>query len=352
MTSHKKILLITDQHFGVRNDNQVFIEKYREFYTTIVLPYIRKHKIDTVLCLGDTFDKRKSINVLSLEAAREMWFDPIRELGVKMYMLIGNHDIYYKNTLKINAPQHLLSGYDNIEIIDEPKHIVINDKKILMLPWICDDNREKSNSLIEQSDATVCLGHLELTGFEAIPGRFMENGDDPSVYDKFDLVCSGHFHHKSKKGVVNYLGNPNQIYWNDYGLNRGFHILNTDTLRLQFHKNPYTIFNKLYYDDVQKEYETLPDFSRLKGSYVKVIVQQRTNQVWFDRYIKSLQDTNVADLKIIEDLTLDLDDVDESLETEDTMTILETYVQDLEDSIDKTSVVTILKSLYTEALNL
>ena len=103
---------------------------------------------------------------------------------------------------------------------------------------------------------------------------------------------------------------------------------------------------------MQKEYETLPDFSRLKGSYVKVIVQQRTNQVWFDRYIKSLQDTNVADLKIIEDLTLDLDDVDESLETEDTMTILETYVQDLEDSIDKTSVVTILKSLYTEALNL
>ena len=25
-----KVLLITDQHFGVRNDNQVFIDKYRD----------------------------------------------------------------------------------------------------------------------------------------------------------------------------------------------------------------------------------------------------------------------------------------------------------------------------------
>ena len=352
MTSNKKVLLITDQHFGVRNDNQVFIDKYREFYGNVVLPYIKKNKIKTVLCLGDTFDKRKSINFLSLEAARKMWFDPLKELGVKMYMLIGNHDIYYKNTLKINAPQHLLGQYDNITILTEPCHLEFGGKKFAMLPWICDDNKEVTDAFVQESDADVCLGHLELTGFEAIPGRFMENGDDPDKYSKFQLTCSGHFHHKSKQGSINYLGNPYQLYWNDYGMNRGFHTLNTDSLRLTFHRNPYTIFNKLYYDDVQKDYETLPDFKPLKGSYVKVIVQNREHQVWFDRYIKSLQDTDVADLKIIEDLTLELDQVDESMEAEDTMTILETYVQDLEDSIDKKSVVTILKSLYSEAINL
>ena len=41
-----KILLITDQHFGVRNDNQVFIEKYHEFYSETVLPFIDKNKIE------------------------------------------------------------------------------------------------------------------------------------------------------------------------------------------------------------------------------------------------------------------------------------------------------------------
>ena len=346
------ILMISDQHFGVRNDNQVFIDKYRQFYSTVVLPFIKKNCIKHVICLGDTFDRRKSINFHSLDAAKEMWFDPLKENGVHMWMLIGNHDIYYKNTLKINAPSHLLSGYDNITIIDEPTELVFDSRKFLLLPWICDDNGRRTRSEIENSSASVCCGHLELTGFEAIPGVVMEHGEDPSIYNKFNLVCSGHFHMKSRRGNINYLGNPYQLYWNDYSQRRGFHVLNTDTLKLQFHANPYTIFNKIYYDDVNNSYETIPDHSDLAGSYVKLVVSEKQNQIWFDRYVKRLQEVGVADLKIIEDLTLELGDVDESIKTEDTMTILESYVLDLEDTIDKTSVVKILKSLYMEAINI
>ena len=103
-----KILLITDQHFGVRNDNQNFIDHYRKFYSEVVIPFVDANEIDTIINLGDTFDKRRSINFMSLDAAKEMWFDPLKERNVKMHMLIGNHDIYYKNTLKVNAPNELL----------------------------------------------------------------------------------------------------------------------------------------------------------------------------------------------------------------------------------------------------
>ncbi len=75
-----KILLITDQHFGVRNDNVHFINHYKKFYSQIVIPFIKASGVDTVINLGDTFDKRRSINYMSLEAAKEMWFDPIKEL--------------------------------------------------------------------------------------------------------------------------------------------------------------------------------------------------------------------------------------------------------------------------------
>ena len=109
-----KILLITDQHFGARNDSQAYVNKYQKFYSKTVLPYIDKHKITNVIALGDTFDRRKGINYNSLEAAKKMWFDPLRERDVKMHMLVGNHDIYYKNTLRINSPQLLLGDYDNI----------------------------------------------------------------------------------------------------------------------------------------------------------------------------------------------------------------------------------------------
>ena len=69
-----KILLITDQHFGVRNDNQYFIDHYKKFYGEVVLPFIDSHDISTVLALGDTFDRRRSINFMSLDAAKDMWF--------------------------------------------------------------------------------------------------------------------------------------------------------------------------------------------------------------------------------------------------------------------------------------
>ena len=340
-----KILLITDQHFGVRNDNQVFIDKYKQFYGNVVLPTIDKLGITQVICLGDTFDKRKSINFNSFDAAREMWFDPLRERGVQMTMLVGNHDIYYKNTLRINAPELLLGEYDNIDVITSPSERNFGDVRILLLPWICDENGDRTTDAIESSSASVCMGHLELNGFEALPGHTMEHGDDPSVFSKFDLVCSGHFHMKSRKNQINYLGNPYQLYWNDYGQRRGFHILNTDNLSLKFYKNPYTIFNKIYYDD-SKDVEIKDE---LKGSFVKLIVVNKTDQVTFDKTIRYIQKQEVADLKIVEDYNLDLEDVDESVETEDTLTTLEKCVSEME---NKDSIFPILKSLYLEALEL
>jgi hypothetical protein len=144
------------------------------------------------------------------------------------------------------------------------------------------------------------------------------------------------------------------LYWNDYGCERGFHTLNTKNKRVTFHKNTYNIFNKLYYDDIQKNYETIPDFSLLKGSFVKVIVQARENQVWFDRYIKQLQQSDLADLKIIEDVSLDIDEyvTNENIESEDTMKVLEDYVREIGENIDQENVSSILKSLYLEAINL
>ena len=177
-----KILLITDQHFGARNDSLVYVNKYKKFYSETVLPYIDKHKITQVIALGDTFDRRKYVNYSSLQAAKDMWFDPLRERDVKMHMLVGNHDIYYKNTLRTNSPELLLGDYPNITVVSDPTELSVGGLDILLLPLICDDNRRRSIESIESSNSTVCLGHLELNDFEPIPGYTMEHGDDPNMF--------------------------------------------------------------------------------------------------------------------------------------------------------------------------
>lgn len=343
-----KVLLITDQHFGVRNDNQNFQEIYKEYYGDVVIPFIKKSKIKHILCLGDTFDKRKSINFNSLDSAKEMWFNPLEEMGVKMTMLVGNHDIYYKNTIQVNAPQLLLGEYKNIDIVSSPREQMFGDRKMLLLPWICDQNEDQTWELVKNTDATICMGHLEMKGFEAHPGYVHEHGLDKNVFKKFELVCSGHYHTKSTDGNFNYLGNPYQLYWNDVYDDRGFHVLDTLTGKLKFHKNPINTFEKLIYDD-----GILNENVEVKNRYVKLIIQKKTDYNKFDNTVKFLYDSGVADLKIIEDLSVELSDIDEdNIETEDTLSVLERYISEIETNLDRKMINDIMRSLYQEASSL
>lgn len=342
-----KVLLITDQHFGVRNDNQHFINHYRKYYSKVVIPFIKAYGITEIINLGDTFDKRKSVNFMSLEAAKEMWFDPIKDIGCKMIALVGNHDIYYKNTLRINAPNELLGDYD-IDVIDKPTTRNYDGTDILFLPWICDENRDDTFRSITKSTAPVCMGHLELNGFEAHPGHVMNMGMDINPFDKFQRVFSGHYHMKSTKGNISYLGNPYQLYWNDYGCKRGFHVFDTETLKTTFYRNPYNMFYKLYYDNGVRN-EIHP--SDLEGTFVKLIVEDKGDQTKFDYAVRQLQSWGLADLKIIEDLSVEMED-SLVLETEDTITLLDKYIDEIDLPVDSENVKSIMRSLYVEACEL
>ncbi len=343
-----KVLLITDQHFGVRNDNQYLLASYKKFYNNIVIPFIKASGIKEIINLGDTFDKRRQINFMSLDAAKEMWFYPIRDLGCHMRMLVGNHDIYYKNTLRINAPNELLGEYDNIDIIEEPITSNIGGCDILFLPWICDDNYDRTLRSVTESTAPVCMGHLELNGFEAHPGHVMDRGMDISPFDKFEKVFSGHYHMKSNRDNIYYLGNPYQLYWNDYGSKRGFHVFDTETLRTTFYRNPYNTFYKFYYNNGI----SIPNKEEIQGSFVKVIVEDKGDYAKFDYKIKELQNMGLADLKIIEDLSVQIENGSSVMETEDTMTLLDNYIDDIDLKVDKDNVKSIRRSLYMEASEL
>ena len=343
-----KILLITDQHFGVRNDNVYFIEHYKKFYGQIVIPFIEKLGIKEIINLGDTFDKRRSINYMSLDEAKSMWFDPITELGCHMTSLVGNHDIYYKNTLRINAPTELLGEYENFDTVDKPTTLNYDGLDILMLPWICEENYDKTLRIITESEAPVCMGHLELNGFEAHPGHVMQTGTDMYVFQKFKKVFSGHYHTKSNMDNCYYLGNPYQLYWSDYGARRGFHVFDTETLRTTFYRNPYNTFHKLYYNNKL----VAPSEEELEGTFVKLIVEDKGDYAKFDYNVRKLQDIGLADLKIVEDLSVNLEEGETTVETEDTLTLLDNYIDEIEVKVNKDNVKSVMRSLYMEASEL
>lgn len=346
-----KIAIISDTHFGGRNDNQVFQDYWISFYTDIFFPTLKEQGIDTIWHGGDMFDRRKFINFLSLNKWRENVLEPMNN-HFKTYIIPGNHDVYYKNSNHVNSLEELLRGYKNFHIVTEPTHHMFDDKCALFLPWLNSSNYEDSMKIVRESKANVMLGHLELKGFEMHKGQKNEDGMSANDFNKFDLVLSGHFHTRSTQGNINYLGAPYEMTWSDYDDPRGFHILDTETLELTFIENPYKMFHKIYYNDEELDHAK-EDVSYLKNKIAKLVVVKKNNLTTFDYYLDKLYDADVMDLGILEDMSDilegEISEEDSKDAEKDTVDILCDYVESLDSNHNKPKIKSLMKELYVEA---
>jgi len=347
-----KVAIITDQHFGARNDSVAFLDFFQKFYDNTFFPTLDASDIDTVLILGDTFDRRKYVNFYALDRAKKMFFDKLEERGITVYMLAGNHDTYYKNTNEVNSPDLLLNEYNNIEVIAEPKTINVNGFEVCMLPWICPENYQQSIDEIKNTTATLCMGHLEIAGFAMYRGMESHEGFSAEIFNKFDLVFSGHYHHRSNDRNIYYLGNPYELTWQDYNDPRGFHLFDFSTRQLDFIKNPYRMFERLEYTD--KETDPIDiDQLELKEKYVKLVVLEKTDFYKFDKFIQKLYNKGCHEIKIVEDFSeFEAGEINEEINLEDTVSVLSNYIESIETDVDKEKVKSYMRGLYTEAINI
>ena len=345
-----KIALVTDTHFGARSDSIPFDNFFRRFYEEVFFPEIDKMGIRHIVHLGDCFDRRKYINFNTLSSCRNYFFDEIKKRDIELHMIVGNHDTFFKNTNDVNSPRLLLKDYE-FNVIDTPSELEFDDgSKIFMMPWICTDNYNQSMEAIKTTDAQVLFGHFEIAGFQMYKGHENDEGFDPKIFEKFDTVCSGHFHHRSSNGNINYLGNPYELTWADFEDPRGFHIFDTSERSLDFIQNPFTIFSKIYYDDTKDIGYTTEDF---ENKHLKLIVVNKTDYYAFDKFVEKIYKANPLELKIIEDLSeFEADAMgDQEVDLEDTVTLLSQYVDSLDTEADKTRIKTLMKTLYVEAQN-
>lgn len=382
-----KIALLADTHFGVRNDTAAFYDSFDSFYTNTFFPTVDRLKIKHILHLGDVFDRRKYVNFQTLAKTREMFFVPMQDRGMEMKVILGNHDVYYKSTNRLNAVSLLLgeylSGYNpvidetlgrfetdtrrslmnvnNVAIYDKPCEANIFGMDALVLPWINPENYEASMKLIKESRQQLVLGHLEITGFHMYKGMVCDHGVDPRIFQKFEQVLTGHFHHQSKNGPVHYVGAPYEMIWSDFDDPRGFHIMDTETLELEFVQNPDKMFYRVRYDDSADvpghsrpgpDIEPSPDW---KGKYLKIIVIRKKDPYAFDQFMDQVWATQPFDVTLVEDEALDIDKVmdgkEQTLIIDDTPTVLNAYVDAINNiDVNKPALKKLMIELYTEAV--
>jgi len=341
-----RLAIITDTHFGARNENGALLQSTINFFSDIFFPYLDDSEIDTVLHLGDLVDRRRSINFLILNNLRNSFIDPLVEREIQTHIVVGNHDMYYKNTNQVNSVNELYGTTDIIHVYDSITDVEFDGLKVCLVPWICPENEADTFIHLNRTDAQVVMGHLELKGFTMHSGMVCEHGYGVEDFSKFDQVFSGHFHHKNGNGHVEYLGAPYELTWSDYDSPRGFHIYDTDTRELEFIQNPVPNFVRLEYSEL-----ATTDFD-LKDKFVKVIVKNKDNPYHFEKYMSEVNQSAPYVVRIIEE-RLDFSDTTEMVdEAQDTMTILGKYVDDMDTGLDKSKLKVLLGELYTESMEI
>jgi DNA repair exonuclease SbcCD nuclease subunit len=350
-----KIALITDTHWGVRNDNIAFMDNSKRFLDETFFPTIKREEIRTVIHLGDLVDRRKYININTASRLRQDFLEPLANGGYDVHFIAGNHDTYFKNTNKVNALQELVVDKYSFKVHDQlPRELEFDGTIVLILPWICNENREVCLHKIKTTPAQIVMGHLELQGFEMFRGSIVSHGDDPALFDRFDVVMSGHYHHRSSRGNIHYLGSHAEFTWSDYSDPRGFHIFDTENRNLTFVENPYRMFKKIWYNDADATFLNSDiDYAQYKNCMLKVIIQEKTNLFWFDKFIENIESENPLDIQIVEDhLNLNLEeDSDIVNEAESTIDIFKKYISGFDEkTVNKEKLEKKIVELYNEAL--
>ncbi|CAB4162884.1 endonuclease subunit [uncultured Caudovirales phage] len=317
-------------------------------------PNLEKNNIDTVVHLGDLVDRRKHININTANRLRNDFLNPLNDMNINTHFIAGNHDTYYKNTNEINSIREFVEGkYQKFIIYDRySTEVNFDGIPILFIPWICDDNRDQVLEQCRNTKAQIAMGHLEIQGFEMYKGSIVSHGDDRNNFAKFDMVMSGHYHHRSSDGHIFYLGAHAEFTWSDYDDPRGFHIFDTQNRELTFVQNPYKLFKKIWYNDSEKQEINVEEY---KESIVRVIVQEKNNPYLFDKFIEELEEVNPVDIQIVEDhLNLAMDDDQDLInEAESTLDIFKKYINSSEfKGVKKENLENKIVELYNEALEL
>ena len=211
-----KVAILNDTHCGVRNSSDIFLNYQERFYKEIFFPYLKEHNIKNILHLGDYYEHRKFVNFKALNANRHHFLEPMRDAGITMDIIPGNHDVYFKNTNELCSLKELLGYFtSNVNIIMKPKVIDYDGLGVAVIPWINNGNYTEYCDFALNCKADILGAHLELKGFDMMPGISNPHGMSADIFSRFEHVLSGHFHTKSSKGNVTYLGAQMEFTWAD-----------------------------------------------------------------------------------------------------------------------------------------
>ncbi len=359
MKQINEFLFLGDTHWGARGDNPIIQAMQVRYFKEYLFPYILNNGIKTVIQFGDLMDKRKSTNHETLYTMRTEFLDFFENNKITLIVLVGNHDIYYRESNQISTIEEFLRGYKYCIPITKPARINTgHGTKIDIIPWINDENKVETANFINNSNSEYCIGHFEFSGFKfAKNGQVAEKGMGTALFKKYKHVYSGHFHTRSTQGNITYIGTPYELTWSDYDDPKGVTIFNGEDGSTKFIENPLTLHNRIVYNDAVNDYNKYDysDFSKFEGMLVEVHVNTRTKKKQFATFMKEVYNSKPANVEVVDNTNKVTYESDITVNAStDTKTLLDNGVDSVQKQsteLSKEKLQKIADEIYSEAQN-
>lgn len=260
-----KVLELGDLHLGIKKDDP-WHQSISLSLIKQAIAYSLEHNIKRWIQTGDWFDVRQATTQTTMEFIRVEIVPLLIEAGIHVDIIVGNHDIQFKNTIQPNAPRELLSEYPCFTVHDEPTTVDFDGYTVDMIPWMCESNTSKILEFIRNSQSMYCVGHFELTGFYYYKNVKSE-GLARDFLERYQRVISGHYHTQSDGSNVKYIGTPYTITSGDENEERGFWIHDLANDVMDFVPN-----NKMYH--VRLDYPGQIDPSKYENCSVRLFAHE------------------------------------------------------------------------------
>lgn len=244
-----KTILITDTHFGTRQNSMTWLNSQCDFLENQLIPYIKKQGKVKLIHLGDVFDSRSTIS--TIVAARVVnIFNKIAGMVDEFIIVCGNHDYYSPNTDEVNTLS-LLFDRSRIKIISN--NIYYDDLGVYV-PWFkWLDSQEDIQNIIDTNHLENVFTHADII-------------NEP-INIKCKHIYSGHIHTPYCKGCRRNLGSTFALTFTDANTPRGFYVLHEG--RLEFIENIKSIkFHRIYNQDI------FNDLEYNKNDYIEIYINQ------------------------------------------------------------------------------
>lgn len=286
-----KVLLFSDLHFHphepmsvvINGDNCRLLDAV-DFLKSIKT-YAKENSITHIISLGDFFHTRKKIDVEVYDKAYELLRE-FHDEGFNVYLIAGNHDIYYKNTAKVTSLRPL-SKY--ARVITFPTEVQLGSANVVMIPYM-----EQTQMLVDAVQKytshpnLVYMLHTEFLGAQrsSFGNDIAKHGITAEAFPQNAKVFMGHYHpYQSLTANIKYLGSPLQISTREIHEDKFFFVFDTETQELTPVHSPSPRFAVIEYPSgkVLKFHDKQMAIADvIKGNYVEVVAHEtikKTNEI-------------------------------------------------------------------------